>query len=135
MECWSIGFRISLHYSSTPSLRVRFVRQHHAIEPQQFSHRPGLKRAAARCVRRIGVGDFRHVAEAGVAQVLYERREEARTGLAFCAGGIVVHPHPGFDERSDQSRPYRALMVRPVALARAAAVMGHVARILRREGA
>lgn len=43
-------------------LRLIF-RQHDAVEAQQFRHRPGLKRTAARRVRRLGVGDFRYVAE------------------------------------------------------------------------
>ncbi len=104
------------------------------IEAEQLGQRPGLKRAPARCVRLIGIGDLGDVTEPGMIQVLNKRREKTRTRLALRCFIAATHTQPGFDKRSDQPRPHRALVIGAVALADAALIVGGVAGLCGREG-
>ena len=70
------------------------------FDPQKFRERPRLERAAARHVRRFGIGDFRNVPKAGMIEVFKERREKALTCFRFCHRGFASDAHPSFDERS-----------------------------------
>src|SRR5206468_7844368 len=52
------------------------LRQHAALEPEQFAERPCLKRAATRRVRRFGISNFRDVTEPCFVEMLIERRKK-----------------------------------------------------------
>jgi len=52
-------------------------RQNALFQTQQFRERPGLEGAAARGVRRFGVGDFRNVPEAGGGEMFVEWRQKS----------------------------------------------------------
>jgi hypothetical protein len=64
---WRLTSRRQCDFGDGWRLRTRcpHVRQDHAIESQQFAHRPSLKRTTLRQVRRLGVDNFRDVTEAG----------------------------------------------------------------------
>src|SRR3954471_5053589 len=70
------------------------LRQDEAIQTQQFAERPRLERTAPGRERRLGVGDFAHVADPGRLQVQEQRLDEALARLAACGAGIAAHAHP-----------------------------------------
>src|SRR5262249_59624699 len=71
--------------------------------------------------------DRRQVAGAGLGGGRARGRREAATRLGARGGGAAVNPQPCLDERADQPRPRRALVVGAVSLAHAAAVVRRVA--------
>src|SRR5438034_11755676 len=67
-------------------------------QAQRLAHRPRLERAAARCVRRVAVGDLREMSEARVVEVGEQRLEEAPTRLGAHRRRAAPDPPPGPDE-------------------------------------
>ena len=59
-----------------------------ALQTQQLSERPRLKRATPRYVRRRGVRDLTDVTKPGGLEVSAHRSQEATPGLA--AGRVVI---------------------------------------------
>src|ERR1700733_9286993 len=108
------------------------IRQH-PPHPQQFPQRPGLKRGTARLVRCITVGDFADVIETIVIQMLDQRRKKTRARLRLRPLIRLMHAQPCLDERTDQPRPHRSLVIGTVALHRTARVTSSIQRIGRRE--
>src|SRR6185436_9136664 len=75
--------------------------------PQHLGDAPGLRDAAARHVGRLGVEDLADRSHAAIAEMPIEAAEQAAR-----AGAILrVRLQPGVDERSDQPRPHRALVI------------------------
>src|SRR5712691_2424145 len=85
-------------------------------KPQGFSHRPGLQRAPSWRVRRFAVRNLGDVTEARLVEMPKQRLQETDTGFAFGLGRVAPNTYPGLDERSEQPRPHRALMIGPVPL-------------------
>src|SRR5206468_6598016 len=86
-------------------------------------------------VRGIAVGDLREMNEARVVEVGEQRLEEAPARLGTRRRRAAADAHPGLDEPAHEPRPDRPLVIRGVALARAALVAGRVAGLARRERA
>lgn len=84
------------------------------VHAQQLGDRPGLERAAGGGVRGEPVGGLADRAEAVLAQVPDQPDQQVVGGQTGAAGGV--------DERPDQPRPDRALVVAGVPLGRAAPV-------------
>src|SRR5437588_276023 len=85
---------------------------------KNLGHAPRLCGAAARVIRRLGVEDLADRADAGVGQVWFESIEKAQS--AGAVGRMDFEPR--VDERSDQPRPDRALMIGGIACAEVAVV-------------
>src|SRR5207249_9124224 len=94
---------------------------------------PRLERAAARRVWRFGVGNFRDVTEPGLFKMRQDRRQKIAARFAFGFVRIAANAHPRLDERTNQPRPDRSLVIGAVALAHASGVMWCVARFARCE--
>ena len=103
------------------------------IQTQRFADGPRLKRTTAWSVGWLGVGDFRNVAEAGFLKMREDWRQKLAARLAFGFVRIAANTHPRLDERTNQPRPDRALVIGAVALAHASSVMRCVARFARCE--
>src|SRR5712692_7167269 len=109
----------------TSDLSRSIVLAQHAInQAQEFAHRPRLKRAAARRVRRVGVRDLRNVAETGFVEMPEQRSDESLPGRPFRFRRMPAHADPGFDKWADQPRPNGSFMIRSVALEDAALIAG-----------
>src|SRR5436309_5051404 len=110
-------------------------RQHSSIEPQQLGQRPGLKRATARRVRRLRIGDLGNMAETGALDMLEYRREKALTSFELRVSAPAVDAHPGLDEAPGEPRPDGSLMITAVALSHAAIILRRVSRLFGRQRA
>ncbi len=86
---------------------------------------------AARHVRFARVEHFTDRADSGIVQMFRKTLEEFARGRSI----VRMHFQPGIDERADQPRPNRSLMVSAVARTEVAAVNRFVFRIVRRERA
>ena len=82
-------------------------------------------------MRRVSVGDFRDVAEAGAFEMVKQRPEVSATRFVNRGRSAFVDPRPRIDERTEKPRPDGALMVRAVALTDAAAIRADVSRFER----
>ncbi len=98
---------------------------------QHFGNTPGLRNAAAGVVRLSGIEHFADRADPRFAQMFWKPREK------FTRRGSIVRMdfQPRVDERPDQPRPNRALMVGAIARAQIASVNRFVFRIVWRERA
>src|SRR3954471_5659354 len=85
-------------------------REHLEIEPERLAHRPGLKRAPARRVWWLRVGNLGEMSEAGLPEVPEHGLQEAPPGLSPGGGTVSTHSHPRLDERAEQPGPHRALV-------------------------
>jgi len=90
-----------------------------------------LRDASARHVWRLGIEDLADTADATVAQVLVERRDEPRGGARI----VRERAPPCVDEGSEQPRPDCALMVRSIAAAQIAVILRVVVHVLRAQRA
>ena len=69
--------------------------EHYASEPYQLGKRPGLERATARRVRRLRIGDLGDVTQAGVIEMLQQRRQKPRLCFSYGVVGPAVNSQPG----------------------------------------
>src|SRR5882724_6974203 len=106
------------------------VRSELAPGAQCLRHAPGLRDAAVRAERRLGLEDLGDAAQPVIRQMLRHRREEGARGLP-----VAVHAVVRERERSEQPGPRGALVVRTVALPRAARVPRLIARLARGQAA
>src|SRR5262245_54258864 len=93
---------------------VKLLSKNAPFKPEQFAERPCLEGTAARSVRRFGVTNFRYVTQSSMIQMFVERRKKLRAGLFSRVGVSTMDAHPGFDERANQPRPNRTLMINGV---------------------
>ncbi len=68
------------------------------------------------------------MAESGFFKMTEERREEFLSRFLFRSRCVAPHAHPRFDKWSNEPGPYRALMIRAVALQDPAFLMRFVIR-------
>src|SRR5256712_2632602 len=92
--------------------------------PERLRDAPGLGDAPTWREGRVAVEDLGDGADAMVAEVVGERRQE-RAGRR----GVAVRLEVGQGERSEEPRPHRALMVRAVAFPLIAAVVTSIIRM------
>jgi len=112
---------------------VSLLSKNAPFKPEQFAERPRLERTAARCVRGFGVTNFRDVTEPRMIEMLVERWKKLRAGL-FSRGSVsAMHAHPSFDERANQPRPNRALVINRISRAGVAFVMRRISAFARRQ--
>src|SRR6185295_16250127 len=97
---------------------------------ENFCNAPRLRDAADWTMRRVSLEDFRNVPQAGVGQVLLQRRQPK---FSLPAGGFApaVNLYICGDERTHQPRPDGALMVCAVAAGAIASVTAAVMRVAR----
>src|SRR6266581_8544203 len=95
---------------------------------EDFRDGPGLGDAAARSEWRVAIKDFTERAEATRIDLTFQGREEPQRSRAVAVNAIVRK-----SEGAEQPAPYGALMIRGVAIARAATVVPGVARLTRSE--
>src|SRR5436190_2560264 len=76
-------------------------------DAQHFGDAPGLRDAPARHERRLGIEDLADRSDTRVAQVAVETVEYPACAVAV----LWIHLQPRVDERPDQPRPHRALVV------------------------
>src|SRR5574341_1074859 len=67
--------------------------------------------------------------------MIEHRLDEALPRFTLGLNAGAAHAQPSLDERANQPRPNRALVISAVALAHAATIMGRVTRLVGREGA
>src|SRR5690606_26753539 len=113
----------------------RTPRQHFTIEAQQLRHRPRLQGTATGPVRVFGLGKLGHGPQVAELDAGQGRGQKASPGFLAHRGFLTMHPQPGFDEGPRQPRPYSPLVISPVSLGLAAAVVGDVARLPRSQAA
>src|SRR5918995_3760982 len=104
------------------------------IQPERFSNGPGLKRAPARSVRRVSIGDLRDVTQPALLEVRLQWIEKAFARLTPGTGRVSPHPEPGLHKRTEEPGPHRALMIAAIARADVSLITSHVARIARGHG-
>lgn len=116
--------------TGSPLFALSFLlAEHLSIESQVFAEGPCLKRAAARGVRGIAVGDFREVVETGFLEVAFQRREKALPGLLLHFGCTAVLLDPGFDKSTDEPRPDGASVIGSIAFTDTALKASVITRI------
>ena len=86
-------------------------------------------------MRRITVGNLRDVAESRGFEVSKQGWHEACACLGFGCPALPTNTQPCLDERSDQPRPDRALMIGDIPFGGTSAIVGNVVRIVRRQRA
>src|SRR4051794_9596196 len=86
---------------------------------QHFGHAPGLRDAATRRVRRLGIEDLADRTETGLAQMRLEAAERLPCALPVTR----EHFEPGIDERPSQPSPDGALVIGCIARAQVAKVV------------
>ena len=71
-------------------------------EAQRFGDGPGLEGAAARRVRRLGLGNFGEMANPRLIEMRKQRLEKSLARLGDRSGGIPIamDTHPSLDERA-----------------------------------
>ena len=85
-----VGSSVHLASSSARnSISRHLPRFDHRQRPQQLAHRPGLERAAARRVRRLGVGDLAQMPDPGLVQMLEQGHDEPGFGLRTGLGRVA----------------------------------------------
>ena len=111
-----------------------FLPQDAVGQAQDLTQGPGLKRAAARRVRWVAVGDFGDRPEAGIIEVPEKRFEETNAGLVLRLGRSTADPDPRLHEGPDQPRPDSSLMVRSVTLSNTPFITRGISRRARCQG-
>src|SRR5262249_15770954 len=112
---------------------VELLSKNAPCKPEEFGEGPRLERTAARCVRRFGVTNFRNVTQPCMIEMLVEWWKKLRSGL-FSRGSVsAMHAHPGFDERANQPRPNRALMINRISRERVALVLRRISALPTRQ--
>ena len=85
----------------------------------------GLCGAAARCKGRVAVKDFADAADSMTGKVAEQRIKEGA-----CLIGVIIHAPMRDYEWSDESAPYRSLMISPVTIPATACVAAHVVGVV-----
>ena len=101
---------------STRHLLVRLRRRRRSAyhRADQLTQRPRLKRAAARSVRRIAVGDLEHMPKPPGLKLREQRHEKTPARLIAACLIVSVDAEPCIDEGPDQPWPNSSLVIRGV---------------------
>src|SRR5258705_12759310 len=111
-------------------VRLRYRRRSARHRADQLTQRPRLKRAAARSVRRIAVGDLEHMPKPHGLKLREQRHEKTPTRFIAARLIVSVDAEPCIDEGPDQPWPHGALVVCAVALRSTAVVAPLIRRIV-----
>src|SRR5450631_4299159 len=85
------------------------------VDAQDFAYAPGLRHASSRTVGRVAIEDLRDLSQRGIGEKMILQRQEPFARLSASGVAGSVHFHIRGDERPDQPRPYRALVVCAIA--------------------
>src|SRR4051812_45556142 len=119
--------RVGCKLPSSAERSIHLTRLHPAA--QHFRHAPGLRDATPGMVRLAGVKYFADRADAIFVHAFGKSLQEL-AGLPVLAG---MDLEPGIDERPDQPRPDRSLVVGAIARPQVAGIKRFVIRMFRRE--
>src|SRR5882762_6415241 len=86
-------------------------------------------------MRRFGITDFRDVTQAGMIQMLVERRKKSCTRLLSYVSVRTVDAYPRLNKRADQPGPDRTLVIDRISRTRVALIMRRVSAFSGRERA
>src|SRR5690242_1587980 len=129
----TLGMRAVPAPTASADPRRRWLGQDLLVEAQRLANRPGLKRAAARRVRRLGVHDLRDVSQAALLDVAEQGNEQPSARLTLHGKAAAAHAYPGFHEWAEQPGPGGTLMVGAVPSANVAFVASDITRVVGRE--
>ena len=104
--------------------------QDNQVQSQCFADRPRLKRTAPRCVRRFGVGNLRHMTQAGFVKMPEQWFQKTPASFRLRSRITRADAYPCFDKGPQQPGPDGALMVTAVTLRDAAFVAAHIPRFV-----